>query len=556
MDSSFDDRRYLIPFRSALLSQIFTDVLVVGAGVAGLRAALTAAEHSDVIVLAKGSLEESNTSRAQGGVAAVTEPTDCLDDHVQNTLDAGAGLCDEAAVRRILTAGPDAVRRLMDLGMPFDRDEHGGLRLGREGGHNAHRILHADGDATGRAVGRTLVHAARGAERIRLFDHCFLLDLVTEGGQDGGGRCLGAVTYHPKYGLQMIWARAVIMASGGCGQVYRETTNSPVATGDGMAAAYRAGAALSDLAFMQFHPTTLYVAGATRALITEAVRGEGAYLVDRAGRRFMQDAHELGELAPRDIVARAILQRMSDTHETHVYLDTRHIGRERFAARFPGITELLTRFEIDPGTDLIPVRPAAHYFIGGIRVDDSARTSLPGLYACGEVACTGLHGANRLASNSLLEGLVEGETAGRACEEMARQPAATPFNVVSVIQPSERSDLDVQDVQSSVRSVMWRHVGIQRHGERLAEVGEMFDFWARYTLDKIFDDRSGWEVQNQLLLGALMTRSARWRQESRGVHFRSDCPEPREEFRVHDAWQRGQEEPSMYGGQLGEPAAG
>ena len=347
----------------------------------------------------------------------------------------------------------------------------------------------------------------------------------------------------PKYGLQVIWANAVVLASGGSGRVYRETTNSPVSTGDGHAMAYRAGAEMADIEFQQFHPTTLYIAGASRALISEAVRGEGAQLVNRNGQRFMVEAHELAELAPRDVVSRAILDQLSQSPTASVYLDARPIGGERFAQRFPGITRLLKEFEIDPGSDLIPIRPAMHYMIGGVRVDEHSRTNVPGLYACGEVTCTGLHGANRLASNSLLEGLVCGEVAGRVCEEMNGGGVTAPLKIVSDIRPSDRSTLDVSDVYSSLRSVMWRHVGIQRTGERLAEVSEMFDFWARYTLDKIFDDREGWEVQNALLTGALITRAASWRTESRGTHHRVDYPQTDPSLRVRAVWSTGSAEP-------------
>jgi L-aspartate oxidase len=386
----------------------------------------------------------------------------------------------------------------------------------------------------------------RDHDGIRLFDDCFVIDLITAGGdQAGPSQCLGAITHHPQYGLQVIWAAATILATGGSGEVFRESTNPAVATGDGLAMAYRAGAALGDMAFMQFHPTTLYVAGASRALITEAVRGEGAYLIDRNGKRFMFDYDDRGELAPRDVVSRAILRQMSHTGHTHVYLDVRHLGAQHFAGRFPGIDRLCRKFDIDPGQKPIPVHPAAHYMIGGVRTDASARTNVPALYACGEAACSGLHGANRLASNSLLEGLVFGEVAGRTCREMLTEHGQAPIKIVSDIRPSDRSELDLADVRSSLRSVMWRHVGIVREGERLDEVREMFEFWARYTMDKIFDERTGWAVQNMLTIGALMTQAAYWRAESRGTHFRSDHPDPNDAYRLHDVWMRGQDEPEL-----------
>ncbi len=551
MHPVFDERRYLIPFRATLLPQIFCDVLVVGYGVAGMRAAIAASQHGDVILASKGDLKQSNTWWAQGGVSAVMAPDDSFESHVCDTLDAGAGLCDEAVVRRVVEGAPARIEELLRWGMRFDRvtggdgDDNetraGELAFGREGGHSAHRILHADGDATGKELARTLDSELRKCERVRVFEQCFILDLITTEGI--APRCIGAISHHPRHGLQVIWAGAVILAAGGAGQVYRESTNPPVATGDGIAMAFRAGAQLADMAFMQFHPTTLYVAGASRALITEAVRGEGGRLIDRNGYRFMFDYDDRGELAPRDVVTRAILAQMSRTQSTSVFLDVRHFGGTRFAQRFPGIDALLQKFEINPGEQPIPVHPSAHYMVGGVRTDDLGRTSIPGLYACGEVAATGLHGANRLASNSLLEGLVMGEAAGRAARESVESWSRAPVRVVSDIRLSDRSELDLQDVRSSLRSVMWRHVGIQREGERLREVLDMFAFWGRYTMDKIFDERPGWEVQNLLTVGALITRAALWREESRGTHFRKDFPEPLEVFRCHDTWRREEAQP-------------
>ena len=557
MHPVFDERRYLIPFRATLLPQIFTDVLVIGTGVAGMRAAVAAADAgADVIITTKGDVKTSNTWWAQGGIAAVVGEDDRFDSHVEDTLVAGAGLCDEPAVRQVVEAAPAQIDLLREWGMRFDRidgkrlvhyeDEGPAFALGREGGHSAFRILHADGDATGRELAITLDRRIRETEKVRLFENCFVIDLVTvEGAVGNGGQCLGAITHHPKYGLQVIWAGSTILASGGTGQVYRESTNPAVSTGDGLAMAYRAGAELQDMAFMQFHPTTLYIAGASRSLITEAVRGEGGLLIDRNGHRFMFDYDDRGELAPRDIVSRGILQQMVKTGHTSVYLDVRHLGKEWFAERFPGIYAQLQKFDIDPGQQPIPVHPSAHYMVGGVRVDEFGRTKVSGLYACGEAACTGLHGANRLASNSLLEGLVFGEITGRVCAQQlsASSGGRTSLKIVSDIRPSDRSELDLADVRSSLRSVMWRHVGIERDGQHLREVSEMFEFWARYTMDKIFDDRGGWEVQNLLTVGALITHAALWRQESRGTHSRADFPTPRDEFHVHDVWRRGEIEP-------------
>ena len=556
MDGLFDQRRYLIPFRSTLLPQIFTDTLVIGGGVAGLRAALSAREHGDVIVLVKGDLKLNNTAWAQGGIAGVMDPEDTLRSHVDDTLTAGAGTCDAEIAELVVEAGPRLLNELMAWGMEPDRDEVGALSLGREGGHSASRIVHANGDETGREVQRVLsakVAEAVAAGGVRLFERCFALDLITPGAEPGSP-VMGAITHHPRFGLQVVWAKATILATGGAGVLYRETTNPSVATADGLAMAYRAGASLADMAYVQFHPTTLYLAGASRALITEAIRGQGAHLLDSSGHRFMLDVHPLAELAPRDVVSHAIVRQIAKQGGTHVLLDCRHI--ERFADRFPGIAGLLRKFDLDATRDLIPVHPAAHYMVGGVRTDAWGRTDVPGLYAAGEVASTGLHGANRLASNSLLEGLVFGELAGRAAAEMrtgngpfGAKPAGwgvarpAPVAVVSDIRPSDRGELDLTDVRSSLRSAMWKNVGIERTGQKLAGVREMLDFWARYTLDKIFDEPLGWETQNLLLVGAAVARSAAWREESRGCHFRLDFPEASGAYRVHDVWRRGRSGP-------------
>jgi len=516
----FAQRRYLINFDLSRVGHVFTDVLVVGGGVAGLRAAIEAAGFGQVVVVTKETLAESATAYAQGGVAAVLDAGDSVERHVADTLSVGAGLCARDVVERLASDGPERVRELVTWGAQFDM-QAGRVALGLEGAHSAPRIVHARGDATGREILGTLDQRARGHERIRAFEQCFVVDLLTF-----DGACVGALTFHPKYGHQAIWARETVLAAGGCGALFRESTNPPSATGDGHALALRAGATLRDMEFIQFHPTTLYVAGATRALVSEAVRGEGGKLVDRRGQRFMETYHPDAELAPRDVVSRAILDFMVKTGATEVYLDVRHFSPDKFAARFPNISALAGEFGIDVSRDLIPVRPAAHYTIGGVRVDPAGRSDLPGLWACGEAASSGAHGANRLASNSLLEGLVLGRDVGARAGESARaHPVAKrPSEYRHALPQSPRTPLDVSDVRNSLRSLVWRNVGIERSGPRLEETIELIDVWARYVMDKVFDARIGWETQNMLTIARCAAMSALARKESRGTHYRSDYP--------------------------------
>jgi len=521
MPKLYDTRRYLTSFDVRRMPSQFSDVLIVGSGVAGLRAAIEAAKYGSVLLITKGRVEESNTTDAQGGIAAVMSDEDTYESHIEDTLTVGCGLCDRPAVERIVREGPRRIKELIDWGALFDSKDDKVL-MGLEAGHSRPRIVHAMGDETGREISNTLIRIARSTKQLRIFEDCFAIDLV-----EIEGRCYGVTTYHRHYGHQIFWSRQTILSSGGCGRLYRETTNPEIATGDGHAMAYRAGLPLRDMEMIQFHPTTLYVAGSTRALISEAVRGEGAYLVDREGRRFMADYHPDGELAPRDVVSRAILREIAAQSATCMYLDLKHLNIDKFRRRFPMISRLCEAFDIDISKQRIPVRPAAHYMIGGVWVDDQARTAMPGLLACGEVSSSGVHGANRLASNSLLEGLVFGEVAGRVAGEQASQnsTAMQPKLISSEVQPSTRTTLDVQDVRNSLRSLMWRNVGIERQGARLAETAEIIDFWGRYVMDKLLDDRFGWETQNMLSVARLVTASATARTESRGVHYRVDHPE-------------------------------
>src|SRR3954467_2558904 len=411
-------RRYLIPFKANRLPQQFTDVLVIGGGVAGLRAAIAAAaEGAEVLLLTKDTIDEANTWYAQGGIAAVLQPLDSTESHVEDTEKGGAGLCDHEAGAVGIKEGPERVLELLSWGINFDKDASKalGLAFTREGGHSFARILHAYGDATGKELAQTLIRTVRSRDSIRVSERSFAIDLLTD-----EGHCVGAMAVVSGR-VNIIWSKRTILASGGAGQLYRETTNPRIATADGHAMAYRAGATLQDMEMVQFHPTTLYVAGSSRALITEAVRGEGAYLVDRNGYRFMKDYHEAGELAPRDVVRRAIVEQIRKTHYTHVYLDVRHLPTPQFRERFPQLALLVDQFEIDVSKDLIPIHPAAHYMIGGVDVDLHGRTSLAGLYAVGEASCTGLHGSNRLGSNSLLEGLTFGARAGIDAAQGAKQ---------------------------------------------------------------------------------------------------------------------------------------
>jgi len=540
MNGPYLKRRYLVSFESRRLPHIFTDVLVIGAGVAGMRAAIEAAEHGQVILATKGKLVDSNSYYAQGGLAAVMAEADSIEDHIADTISTACGLGDEKVIRHVLTSAPQHIEQMRQWGVDFDMTGDG-YELGREGGHSAARIVHAHGDTTGQVLSDVLIACTSETPDLKVFEDCFVIDLLTAppgGGADAA--CIGAMTFHPRYGLQVIRARYTILAAGGAGVLWRETSNPPNATADAIAIAFRAGVMLSDLEMMQFHPTTLYVAGSTRALISEAVRGEGAYLLDRSGYRFMPDYHEMGELAPRDVVCRAIVAQTAKTGGTHVFLDVRHLGGEVFAERFPQIDQQCRSFGISPDSDLIPVHPAAHYMIGGVQAGIDGHTSLANLLACGEAACTGLHGANRLASNSLTEALVLGQRCGEVAgkELAAMNEKLTARQIDWKNTPSERTELDLTDIRNSLRSLLWRNVGIVRRGERLAETMEIVSFWGRYVLDKEFFDPSGWEIQNMLTAAYGITESALRRTETRGVHFREDFPKTDKNWARHQRLRR------------------
>jgi L-aspartate oxidase len=549
MFEALTHRRYLTSFKASRLPHQITAVLVIGGGVAGLRAAIAAAERGvDVLLLTKDTVEQSNTWYAQGGIAAVLQPLDSVEAHIKDTEVVGVGLCDETAVRTVVEEGPQRVLELLKWGANFDKKVGNAydLAFGLEGGHSYARILHAYGDSTGKELAQTLINKVRSLENIRIIESAFAIDLLTD-----QNKCIGAIALIDGK-PQIIFARRTIIASGGAGQLWRESTNPKIATADGHAMAWRAGATLADMEMVQFHPTTLYVAGASRALITEAVRGEGAYLVDRHGKRFMPDYHKDAELAPRDVVARAIVEQIRKTHFTHVFLDVRHLPTGPFRERFPQLAKLCDEFDIDVSKDLIPIHPATHYIIGGIDADLHGRSTLEGLYAVGEASCSGLHGANRLASNSLLEGLVFGSRAGEDAAEFARaESGAFPQNLEHKNPGSTKTELDVVDVKSSLRSVMWRNVGIERTGDRLAETREIVAFWSRYVMDKTFTTEAGvdkavagWELQNLLAAAFLVTIAAQARTESRGAHYRLDYPQRDDlHWRLHLLWKRPSEMP-------------
>ena len=409
-------KRYQVSFDSKTLQHIFTDTLIIGSGVAGLSSAIHAAKGGSVLVTTKTEINENCTEHAQGGIAAKLNIGDSYKSHIDDTLSTGQGICNDTVVSSVIREGPKRVKELISWGAKFDK-ENGNLAFTKEGGHSHPRILRARGDSTGKEIEETLINMVRKNPQIRVFEHTFALDLLVS-----KNSCDGIIAWRSQEGKILIWAKQTILASGGCGQVYRETTNPEIATGDGIAMAYRAGVKLQDLEFVQFHPTTLYVAGTERVLISETVRGEGGVLRNKDGELFMSKYHPSAELAPRDIVSRSIVQEIRRTDHTHVYLDVRHISKEKLSNRFPKIKKLCASFGIDITRQLIPVHPSAHYMIGGVKVDQNGKTSMKNLYACGEVSCTGLHGANRLGSNSLLEGLVFGyRTGNMAGKELDRK---------------------------------------------------------------------------------------------------------------------------------------
>ena len=492
------------------------DFLVIGAGVAGLRAAIELAAAGTVLVIAKDTLRESSSEYAQGGIAVALSDDDEVELHEQDTLYAGDGLCDRQAVHTLVEEGPAAIQELIDWGAEFDR-EGSKLSFTREGAHSRNRILHSHGDSTGREIARTLYRKAASLTQIEFRTYSAVVDLIRE-----DEAVAGALVFDEKRSEMLpVHARAVLLATGGLGRVYTETTNPDVATGDGVAMGWRAGADIANIEFVQFHPTALHVEGAPRFLLSEALRGEGARLVNAGGERFMSRYHEMGELAPRDVVSRAIVSELQRTGTPHVFLDLTHREPDFIRRRFPRIYETCLRYGIDISTSAAPVHPAAHYAMGGVWTDLDGQTSVNRLFAAGEAACTGVHGANRLASNSLLEGVVFGRRAGRAMQNCAKEPFLPGRDRPKIVFP--------EVTEAEVRQLAWDDCGIVRDGRGLkAAETKLADY---QLIEKPAPSLKDYDLRSIHVVASLIAHCALAREESRGGHYRSDFPVAREEFR-------------------------
>jgi len=518
--------RYLINFDTRRLPEEQTDYLVIGSGIAGLYTALKAGAFAKVAVLTKRKLADSNTEYAQGGIAAAIHDTDSPSLHRTDTLEAGAGLCDEEAVEVLVHEGPARVRELINLGAQFDRQGNE-LAFTREAAHSRRRILHA-GDSTGLEIQSTLTRQVKESVNITIYENHLVIDLLVD-----KDTCCGALVWDSRTGQARVFrSKAVVLASGGAGQVFKYTTNPDVATGDGVAIAYRAGAALMDLEFFQFHPTALYLPGAPRFLISEAVRGEGAILKNNLGERFMPRYHPRAELASRDIVARSIINEMERTGSTHVYLDLSRLDADKIKKRFPTISKTCAQYGIDIARQMIPVAPAAHYMMGGVKTNVDGETTVKGLYACGEVACQGVHGANRLASNSLLDGLVFGERIVCKSRAYVAETALRADFYVHYEDLLEPLAGDIQDIKNKIREIMWEQVGLIRTEAELKQAIWWFENFA-YILKHRSAGPESMEMMNLYILGRIIAEAARLRRESRGGHYRLDFPE-----RDDRNWQR------------------
>lgn len=532
----------LIDYRLDDLPRMDAGVVIIGAGIAGLFTAVKAAERHKVVLITKKSLFDSNTRHAQGGIAAVVSEEDSPEFHLEDTLIAGAGLCEIDAVRVLVTEGPAGIRELVNMGTRFDV-ENGAFALTREGAHSHRRILHAHGDATGYEIVRALAERAKQHPNIELWDNHFAVDLVTSGGE-----CFGALVMKPDHSLVFVAGKATVLASGGAGQLYRYTTNPDVATGDGVAMAWRAGARVRDMEFIQFHPTALCYPGAPRFLISEAVRGEGAVLRNIRGERFMDNYHPQGELAPRDVVARAIVAEMEKTGATYVYLDMTHEPADKVRQRFPTIRDTCLQYGLDLATDWIPVAPAAHYMMGGVRTDLHGGTNVRRLFACGEVSSTGVHGANRLASNSLSEATVFGGRIVARIETLP--PPEVPRGIGVDLGRTVPPGNVIAERKLKLQKIMLRHVGLKRNrtdlDKGIKELTRQLPL-----LSHRLTTRDHFEFANLLTCGLLVARAALARTESRGGHYREEFPQRDDAtWRKHLVWQMDEgmtEEPIHHG---------
>lgn len=509
--------RYVVDFDLDKLPRIETDVIVIGAGIAGLYTALKSSETKRVLMITKKSLFDSNTRYAQGGIAAVMSDDDSPAFLAQDTLIAGAGLCDAKAVDVLVHEGPRGVQELIRYGTNFDEEDDGQFALTKEGAHSQRRILHANGDATGYEIVRALAEKVKSDPAIELWDDHFVLDLLTENGE-----CRGALVQKPDGSRVAVYGRATILCTGGTGQMYRYTTNPEVATGDGVAMAYRAGADIRDMEFNQFHPTSLCYPGAPRFLISEAVRGEGAYLRNIRGERFMENYHPQLELAPRDVVARAIVSEMEATKSTYVYIDITHETPELIKHRFPTIFEYCLQYGLDMTTDWIPVAPAAHYMMGGVKTDLHGETSIKRLFACGEASSTGVHGANRLASNSLSEAIVFGERIVDAINKL--EPNQTTADSSSGSERTSALTGALIERRLKLQKGMVRYAGLRR--DRAGLLKGLEDLKKQMPLFQLcLTKREELEYANLLTCAMLVTEAALNREESRGGHYREDYPQ-------------------------------
>ena len=525
--------RYAVNFDTRDLPREEDEYLVLGSGIAGLYTSLAASRSGgSVTVLTKQTMMDTSTDKAQGGIAAALGDNDSPALHREDTLVAGAGLCDAEAVAALVSEGPDRVRELIELGAIFDCDQHG-LVFTREGAHSRRRILHASGDATGAEIQRVLTERVREESRVRVLENHYVVDLLVR-----ENVCYGVLAYDKVDGrLKVFSGRVVVLATGGLGRLFEHNTNPEIATGDGIAIAFRAGAEVMDMEFVQFHPTVLYLPGAPRFLISEAVRGEGAYLRNSEGQRFMPFYHDMAELAPRDVVVRAILKEMASTGANRVFLDLTHLNPEVVRQRFPNITRTCSEYGLDITADWIPVAPAAHYAMGGVKTNLMGETSIEGLYACGEVACPGVHGANRLASNSLLDGLVFGARIVDESKKFLKEKKNRRFPEFFCDWLLEPARADFAALRRDLEVLMGNKVGPVRTAESLQEALNFFDKWD-YLQKHRADGVEQMEVKNMLQVGELIAEAALARRESRGGHYRADFPATHRRWQKHIIFRR------------------